>query len=92
MTHDVILRILEEICYRDELPFQGAARRKIVRDAVYLVERWFSSAARTGRGLSGFRTEWALETLEKFKNEGGRTGWGERERIDRLLADIRRRM
>lgn len=92
ISHDMALRILEEMYYRDELPFQGANRKKIVRDAIYVAEKWFATAARTGRGLGSFRAEWVIETLEKFKMEGGRSGWGERENIDRLLADIRRRL
>lgn len=38
-----ILHVLVDMFYRDEVPFRGLAKRRILVDAVNLVERWWSN-------------------------------------------------
>lgn len=86
---ETILRILDEMFWRDEIPFQGTSRRRLVRDAAYVVEKWLAAAMR--KGDKGMRTDMVKSTLVGFLSATSDT-WSEKERILVLVADIEKRM
>lgn len=47
---ETVLHVLEEMFYRNETPFQGTGRRKLVRDAVAVARMWFLNSIRSGSG------------------------------------------
>lgn len=87
---ETILRILDEMFWRDEIPFKGTSRRRLVRDAVYVVEKWFAAAVRKG-AEKGMRTERVKGTLVGFLGAIPDT-WADKERIMNLVAEIEKRM
>lgn len=87
IVHETLLRILDEMFWRDEVPFKGTARRRLVRDAVYVVEKWFASAVR--RGGEGLRTEMVKGVLVGFA--GAIPDGGDKERIIRVVEEITKR-
>jgi nuclear pore complex protein Nup155 len=48
VPHEAIYSVLEAMFYNDEIPFQGANRRHIAKDVIYLIERWFHDTVRMG--------------------------------------------
>lgn len=87
---ETILRILDEMFWRDEIPFKGTSRRRLVKDAAYVVEKWFAAAVRKG-GESGLRTDMVKSTLTGFLSSIPDAS-PEKERIMTLVADIEKRM
>lgn len=95
IPHDVLLRILDDMFWRDEPPFHGSTRRRLVRDAVWTAEKWFYESlkgrsyagGRTALG-AGFKPEAVIQILEKYT---GVDLQQERENVEKLVSDIRRR-
>ncbi|MCJ1390312.1 hypothetical protein MMC18_003170 [Xylographa bjoerkii] len=48
---ETLFNILEGLLYNDEAPFQGANRRRIAGDMLYVARRWYGETARIGRVL-----------------------------------------
>lgn len=48
VSHDKLYTILEAMFYNDEAPFQGANRRYIAHDLLYLIQRWYHDTVRMG--------------------------------------------
>ncbi|KAF3924754.1 hypothetical protein AA313_de0209947 [Arthrobotrys entomopaga] len=101
VSAELLLRIIDGMFYRDEVPFNGSNRKKLVRDAVYVAEKWFRSALkkRTKTNLfgggdqieGGFKRQYVVTTLERYK--GILTGPSDeamKEKLERLLIEIRR--
>ncbi|KAI5811602.1 Non-repetitive/WGA-negative nucleoporin C-terminal-domain-containing protein [Peziza echinospora] len=107
---DILLRVLDDMYWRNEIPFQGSTKRRLVRDAVFVAEKWFYGSLKGARGVggsggslsigsgsgvggapSGFRSEFVVAILEGYLNNGLEVG-PERQRLERLLGEIRRRM
>ncbi|KAG0137742.1 hypothetical protein HOY82DRAFT_647061 [Tuber indicum] len=45
---EIILRILDEMYWRDKVPFQGTVGRRLVSDMAYVAEKWLTHAVRRG--------------------------------------------
>ena len=103
---DIHLRILDDMYWRNEIPFQGSAKRRLVRDAVFVAEKWFYASLKGSRGIggsggsgsigaggapNGFRSELVVGMLEAYLRNGLEVG-PERQRLERLIGEIRRRM
>jgi nuclear pore complex protein Nup155 len=86
---DTIVRILDEMYWRDEVPFQGSARRRLVRDATYAAERWFTLAVRKG-GEAILKKDFVKGVLEGLARATGDSN--DKARIMGVLDEIRRRL
>ncbi|KAJ6096914.1 hypothetical protein N7486_007660 [Penicillium sp. IBT 16267x] len=53
VAHESIYAVLEAMYYTDEAPFQGAYRRFIATDLLYLLEVWFHETMRLGGMVFG---------------------------------------
>ncbi|KAJ5540518.1 hypothetical protein N7494_005594 [Penicillium frequentans] len=53
VAHESIYAVLEAMYYTDEAPFQGAYRRFIATDLLYLLEGWFHETMRLGGMVFG---------------------------------------
>src|SRR5690606_11665029 len=87
--HEVVLRVLEEMFRRNELPFQGTARRRLVKDAIYVGEKWLSAEGRRG----GFKPE-VVDFLEDLQREASAKGCWDMDltnRLTRMKGEVRRR-
>lgn len=83
-----MVRVLEAMFWQEEVPFKGVARRRLISDAVYVVEKWWMKVVKRGGG-EGFRAsdiETMLRSMVAMIPRGS-----EAEKVDRLLADIARR-
>ncbi|KAF3942199.1 hypothetical protein ABW19_dt0210033 [Dactylella cylindrospora] len=101
VSAELLLKILDGMFYRDEVPFKGVHRKKLVRDAVYVAEKWFrlsmkrrTKASMFGAGdqvEGGFKRQYVITTLEKYKTIlSGPQDEGIKERLERLLLEIKR--
>ncbi|KAK6340747.1 hypothetical protein TWF696_009071 [Orbilia brochopaga] len=101
VSAELLLRILDGMFYRDEVPFSGSNRKKLVRDAVYVADKWFRSALKR-RGKTtlfgggeqvegGFKKQYVITTLERYKAIlSGPADEAIREKLERLLIEIKR--
>ncbi|KAF8437373.1 Non-repetitive/WGA-negative nucleoporin C-terminal-domain-containing protein [Terfezia claveryi] len=97
VPHDVLLRILDDMFWRNEEPFQGNTRKTLVLDAVWVADKWYSESlkgrsyagGRTAMG-AGFKPEGVVQILEAYLKSGVDLG-PETEAVERLASDIRRR-
>jgi len=102
ISPEILLRILDSMFFRDEVPFRGAARKKLVKDALFVADHWYRTALK-GRGKStvmggsvanrdgGFKKEMVVEMLEGYKPILTGAGDGAtRETLERLVAEMRR--
>lgn len=97
VPHDVLLRILDDMFWRNEEPFQGNTRKILVLDAVWVADKWYSESlkgrsyagGRTAMG-AGFKPEAVVQMLEAYLRSGVDFGL-EAEVVERLVSDIRRR-
>lgn len=92
---EVLLRILDDMFWRNEIPFQGPARRKLIRDAVFVAEKWFYASLKGGRGVGGgvslgFKADMVIEMLANYL-QSGHFEPGDRDRLERLLFEMKRR-
>ena len=88
VTEETILRVLEEMFWRDEVPFAGATRRRLLTDAVYVAQKWWTKVVRRGGG-QGFDAKvvgGALRSMVSSLPRGRDT-----DNVDVLLADVARR-
>lgn len=98
VSHDVLLRILDDMFWRNEVPFEGNSRRRLVRDAVFTADKWFSESlkgrsfggARTTIG-SGFKPEAVVQLLEAYLRSGVEFGPEIKSKLERLVNDIKRK-
>lgn len=88
IQEETLLRVLEEMFWRDEVPFRGAARKRLLGDAVYVAEKWWTNVVKRTGG-QGFRADSVGQSLKGMAASIPRGL--EAERIERLLADVRRR-
>ena len=88
IQEETLLRVLEEMFWRDEVPFRGAARKRLLGDAVYVAEKWWTNVVKRTGG-QGFRADSVSQSLKGMAASIPRGL--EAERIERLLADVRRR-
>ena len=84
---DTIVRILDEMFWRDEVPFQGAARRRLIRDTTYASQRWFTRAVRKG-GEAVLKKDFVKGVLEGLARVSTDP---EKSHIVGVLDEIRRR-
>lgn len=97
VPHDVLLRILDDMFWRNEEPFQGNTRKILVLDAVWVADKWYSeslkgrsySGGRTAMG-AGFKPEAVVQMLEAYARSGVDFG-PEAEAVERLVSDIKRK-
>ncbi|KAH0608129.1 uncharacterized protein H6S33_002181 [Morchella sextelata] len=89
IANETILRILDEMFWRDEVPFKGTARRRLVRDAVFVAEKWFAAAVRRG-GEAALKTEMVKNVLHQFAQ--AIPDGTDKERIVRLIEEITKRL
>lgn len=89
VAHESIYAVLEAMYYTDEAPFQGANRRYIAIDLVYLLGGWFNESMRLGGMVFGSDVvaERVSETLLLLQQGQGNTP----EVMERCL-DLRRRI
>jgi len=90
MPEQQIFTVLEDMFFREEVPFRGLAKRRILIDAVYLVERWLTKAVKRGGTTEGFRGQMVSETLKAMVAQLPAVG-PEADRVERILADVSRR-
>lgn len=90
VNQDTILRVLEDMFWREETPFTGAARKRLFNDACATVESWWQGAMRKG-GAEGFSVEATQGVLRTMLNALTNVGREETDRVDRLVADMTRR-
>jgi nuclear pore complex protein Nup155 len=90
VTEERMLQVLEEMFWRNEIPFRGIARRRLFMDAVLVVEKWWSKVVKRGGG-EGFRPDAVCNTLRRMAQEVPQAR-EEIERTNRVVADIERRM
>ncbi|KAF8460382.1 Non-repetitive/WGA-negative nucleoporin C-terminal-domain-containing protein [Kalaharituber pfeilii] len=97
VSPEVLLRILDDIFWRNDVPFQHNARKRLVRDAVFVSEKWFSASLKGGRSFAGsniagagFKPDVVVAMLDAYVKSGVELGT-ERQRLDRLVNEIRRR-
>lgn len=88
VPEETVLRVLEAMFWQDEVPFKGTARRRLLADAVYAVEKWWMKVVK--RGGDGFRLDDIRNSLKSMVSVVPQGG-AESERVDRLLADMQRR-
>lgn len=98
VSHDVLLRILDDMFWRNEVPFEGNSRRRLVRDAVFTADKWFSESlkGRTFGGAratigSGFKPEAVAQLLEAYLRSGVEFGPEIKLKLERLVNDIKRK-
>ncbi|KAL7276341.1 hypothetical protein RUND412_000680 [Rhizina undulata] len=92
IPHETLVRILDDMFYRDEVPFRGTARRRLIRDVIYVIERWVQSAVRVGRGGAlegGFKKEFVEGVLQGYGRVAGDSV--DRDRLIWVLEEVRRR-
>jgi len=97
VPHDVLLRILDDMFWRNEEPFQGNFRKILIFDAVWVADKWYSESlkgrsyagGRTAMG-AGFKPEAVVQILEAYLRSGADLG-PEAEVVERLVSDIKRR-
>lgn len=98
---ELLLKILDGMFYRDEVPFKGQNRKPLVRDAVYVADKWYRTSLkkRNKGGLfggidqaeGGFKRQYVITTLESFKTIlNGRDDGALGEKLERLVNEIRR--
>jgi nuclear pore complex protein Nup155 len=85
-----ILQVLEDMFWRNEIPFRGIARRRLLFDATHVVEKWWSKVVKRGGG-EGFKPDAVCNTLRRMANEVP-TATLEIEKANKIVADIERRM
>ncbi|KAK6529667.1 hypothetical protein TWF281_008830 [Arthrobotrys megalospora] len=101
VSAELVLRILDAMFYRDEVPFKGSHRKRLVRDAVYVADKWFRSAVKkrtkttlfggTDQVEGGFKKQYVVATLERYKAIlNGPADQAIAEKLERLLIEIRR--
>jgi len=98
VPHDVLLRILDDMFWRNEVPFEGNSRRRLVRDAVSTADKWFceSLKGKTFGGVrttigAGFKPEAVAQVLEAYLRSGVDLGPEIRGKLEKLVNDIKRR-
>ncbi|KAK6511470.1 hypothetical protein TWF481_000386 [Arthrobotrys musiformis] len=101
VSAELLLRILDAMFYRDEVPFKGSHRKRLVRDAVYVADKWFRTAVKKRTKTTvfggvdqvegGFKKHYVVQTLERYKSIlSGPADQALAEKLDMLLNDIRR--
>jgi hypothetical protein len=104
VSPELLLRILDGMFFRDEIPFKGAQRKHLVRDAVYVAEKWFN-IARKKRGKAtifggaggidglegGFKKQMVSNMLDNYRKLPG-LGQGLSERLERLANEVKTQM
>ncbi|KAI5788369.1 Non-repetitive/WGA-negative nucleoporin C-terminal-domain-containing protein [Geopyxis carbonaria] len=90
IAEETLLRVLEEMFWRDEVPFSGNARRRLLADATLVVEKWWNKVVRRG-GLSDGFSSGAVHGVLQSMSSALPQAREEAERVERLLADMARR-
>ncbi|KAA8902246.1 Non-repetitive/WGA-negative nucleoporin C-terminal-domain-containing protein [Sphaerosporella brunnea] len=89
VSEDRVLRVLDEMFWRNEIPFQGIARRRLLFDATLVAEKWWTKVVKRG-AAEGFRPDAVASMLRNMANEIPQA-IPEIERVNMLLADMDRR-
>ncbi|KAJ5095060.1 non-repetitive nucleoporin [Penicillium argentinense] len=89
VAYESLYAVLEAMYYTDEAPFQGANRRYIAADLVYLLQGWFHESAQLGGMVFGSEAaaERVSETLLLLQ-QNPQNAPEVREAGDRLRAQI----
>lgn len=90
VSEETILRVLEDMFWREEIPFVGAARKRLLGDACVAAESWWHRALRKG-GAEGFSIESVGGVLRTMLGSLQKVGREDTERVEKLLADMTRR-
>ena len=69
---DTIFPVLESMLYNNEMPFQGANRRYIADDMLYVAQKWFQESSRGTARLFGSESNSVgmLESLQTMISSG----------------------
>lgn len=94
VTPEVLMRILDDMYWRNEVPLHGSARKVLIRDSIFVADKWFTQSMRSGRGFGAadrrFKPEMVMDLLMGYARDGLAPG-EERERLERLVAEIKKR-
>lgn len=91
MSEEILLRTLEDMFYRNEVPVEGEKRKVLVLDAVAVVERWWKGV-RVEYGGEGFNRERVVGTIRAMAGEvGGSLSVLERDRVEAVCREVMRR-
>jgi nuclear pore complex protein Nup155 len=88
VAFESLYAVLEAMYYTEEAPFQGANRRYIAADLVYLLQGWFNDSAQLGGMVFGSEAaaERVSETLLLVQQGAHNTAevrdWSEKLRVD----------
>ena len=91
---EVLLRILDDMYWRNEIPFQGRAQLRLIRDFLFVAEKWFYASLKSGRyGMkgAGFKAQEVVEMLEMYARNGLEMG-PEKERLQKLVGEVKKKM
>lgn len=91
VKEEAVLAVLEEMFHRDEPPFRGSARRRLLFDAAVCVEGWWTKILRGQKGSEGFREEEVVNTLRSMSRLVLPPRSEEEEKIERLCQSIERK-
>ncbi|TGZ83606.1 nucleoporin-domain-containing protein [Ascodesmis nigricans] len=90
VKEETVLAVLEEMFHRDEPPFRGQARKRLLADAMICVDTWWAKILRGQRGREGFRELEVVNTLRSMASLVLARGGEEWEAVERLCSSIER--